>query len=412
MHDLSKPATTTASEWRLGWTLLVTSLLGVAISTAHIASMGVMIGDIEAEFGWSRSQITSGLALVSVISVVLAPFVGMLIDWKGPRVIGLIGIFVYGAALAALAAIGPQIWLWWAGFVGIAAGSLFVKPTVWTAAVSVRFVRHRGFALAIVLSGAGLGSALWPVTAAYLTEHYGWRIAYLGLSAIVVGTMLPLVLFFFHDGREAKGQAARAPLAHDPSAPSVREALLSFTFLRMATATLLTTGAIYSAQVHFAPIMMSMGGDRETAALVTGMFGISAIVARLVVGFLLDHFSSSLVGGVAMAFPVPACLLMLRYDGDNTILAVLAAAMFGLALGAVVDVIAFLTARNFGLKIYGTVFGTLAGLLSLGAGMGPQLASILYDATHGYHLQLWLLMPISAIGALAIATMPKQRPGH
>ena len=72
--------------------------------------MGVMIGPLEAEFGWTRGQISAGLGVISVVSVILAPLVGMTIDRFGSRSVGLPGLVVYLLGLALLTTSSPSIW--------------------------------------------------------------------------------------------------------------------------------------------------------------------------------------------------------------------------------------------------------------------------------------------------------------
>jgi len=96
------------------WLVVFTSTLALAVSVTHVYSTGLFIVPIETEFGWSRAQITAGLAVVSVISVVFAPFVGMVVDRIGSRRIALPGMILYCTALALLSTTTQSIWHWWA----------------------------------------------------------------------------------------------------------------------------------------------------------------------------------------------------------------------------------------------------------------------------------------------------------
>lgn len=86
--------------------------------------------------------------------------------------------------------------------------------------------------------------------------------------------------------------------------------------------------------------------------------------------------------------PFLACLLLLGFDGGISS-AIIIGAIIGFSLGAETDVIAYLAARYFGLRNYGVLFGTLAGLLSLGAGLGPLIAGWLFDRSGRYEPLLW-----------------------
>ena len=87
-------------------------------------------------------------------------------------------------------------------------------------------------------------------------------------------------------------------------------------------------------------------------------------------GVLLDRFSGRVVGACAYLVPIAGAALLL-FDGTNPVSQTVAAALFGLTLGAEVDVIAYLASRYFGLRNFGGLFGGLVAALSLGTAFGP-----------------------------------------
>ena len=99
---------------------LLAAALGFSVASIHFYSFGLFMKPLQAEFGWSRSQISGALMIVSVMGVLGAPFVGMLIDRWGSRRVGLPGVVAYTGAFALLALSGPSIWSFWAGFLLLA----------------------------------------------------------------------------------------------------------------------------------------------------------------------------------------------------------------------------------------------------------------------------------------------------
>src|SRR5688500_9286299 len=119
-------------------------MTGYAISSVHLYSMGMMIAPLEAEFAWSRAQISSGLLIISVILFPCSPFVGVAIDRFGPRRIALIGVAVYCTGVALLSVAQQAMWTWWLLWLVVAFGHLCLKPTVWVAAITGLFDSSRG----------------------------------------------------------------------------------------------------------------------------------------------------------------------------------------------------------------------------------------------------------------------------
>jgi MFS family permease len=103
--------------------------------------------------------------------------------------------------------------------------------------------------------------------------------------------------------------------------------------------------------------------------------------------------------------PISAFALLLA-PGSSYGLALAAVMMIGFSLGSEIDIIAYLTSRIFTLDWFGTLFGLLTSIIALGGAIGPQGASAIFDATGAYDLLLLISIPVLALGALAIATLP------
>lgn len=393
-------------EWLRHWPIALCAFLSVSVGVTHNYSLGLFIGPIEQEFGWSRGQITGGLMIVAIMSVTLAPFAGLMIDRFGARRIGLPGMIVYCSAIAALSTVSGSIWAWWALWVLVAMGSVLIKPTVWTAAVVSYFEKSRGLALAVTLSGAGLGSATAPFFAEMLIADHGWRAAYVMLALIGASISLPLAFFVFYDAEERRLKSARGTERVRIAAPGVsaREGFRSIQFVKLGVAALLTTMSLYAIVIHFVPMLSDRGIGRQAAAGVASLIGISAIVGRVTCGFLLDRLNARWVGAVVFAMPLVAVGLMLGFDG-STAMAAAIAIVVGLSVGGDADVISYLCTRYFGLRSFGTLFGTLVGIISLGTGTGPFLAGIAFDATGHYTIALFAMIPLLCLSAALIATM-------
>jgi MFS family permease len=371
------------SEWRRGWPLLLTSLFCYGASVIYTFSMGLFIAPIQREIGWNRGEITSGLLINGVLSVFSGPLVGWLVDRFGARRVGIPGIMIYCAGLALLATTGRWVWSWWGLWVILSIGSILTKPTVWVSAVSKRFSAGRGFALGVMMCGAGLASAVLPMLTNTLIDRFGWRVAYVVLGGVTAAISLPLLLAFFHD--TGRGAPSAGAINASPALPglSIREALLSSRFLRLSFIALVMTVAIMGLDVHFVPMLAGFGVAKSTAAAAAGVIGVGAILGRLATGLLLDRFHGAIVGAVAFLFPALAAGLILA-TGAAGPWALVIAFVLGLGLGTDVDIIAYLATRYFGLRHYGAIFGTIVAILALAAGIGPTIAGMVFDYYGSY----------------------------
>lgn len=395
-------------EWRRGWPVVLASLFGFAIPTTFIYSMGSLIAPIEAEYGWSRGEISAGLSILTLTGAVLSPFVGMAIDRFGPRRIGLPGALLMFSSFGIITLTTADVRVWWALWFVLTLAALWVKPMVWTTAVASTFTRSRGLALAVTVCGSGVGSAIVPLLSTWLIDHYGWRAAVPMMSGIIGVVVLPILYFGLHSGADERARGPVDAAQAAPMAPgmSAREVFTSVRFLKIGLAGFAFTLGGMGLGTNFIPIFTSFGIGRGEAAAIAGISGISAIAGRLITGAMLDRWNANLIGGVCMLLPIISCLLLLWSPG-NVAVAAFAILIFGLTNGAEVDIIAFLTAQQFGTARYGTIFGVIAALWAFATSAGPLIVNHIYDVTGGYALALQLLMPVFVIGALAILTLGK-----
>lgn len=382
------------------WLVVVTSAIGLAISLTHVYSMGAFIIPLQDEFGWSRSQISGGLSFVSVVSVLLAPFVGYSIDRVGSRRIALLGMAIYCGGLFALSFISKFIWHWWLTWVALAFGSILIKPTVWMVAVSSRFNRRRGLAIGLAMSGTGLSAATMPTIATELIQTLGWRAAYMSLGVGGVLIAFPMMLLFFKDRSASSGTEKSSQPVLKPGM-TIRAAIRSSRFVRLLIASFLVSFVIMGLTVHFVPILASHSISASASAAIAGSIGLCSMIARVGTGYLLDRYNGPVIAAIAFVLPLFACALLLNFDG-STISALLVGAILGFSLGAEVDVIAYLSSRYFGMRNYGTLFGTMVGVFSVGLGFGPTIAGAIFDEFGSYDWVFWTFGPVCAVSAALV----------
>lgn len=388
-------------ELRQHWRILPPCLFGITLCAVHGYSLGVMIPPLEREFGWARAEISGGMLIIAMVALVGAPMVGNAVDRVGPRRIALFGTLFFCATLAMLSTATSNVFTWWGLWALLAIGNMFVLPTVWTQAINGYFDRNRGTALALALCGTGIAGAFVPSLTNWLIEHYGWRNAYIGLGLLGALVTFPLTYALFRPREAGKPLDADAPA----SAPtlvgkgvSVREGLRMPSFLKLAGAIILFSVALCALTTNAVPVLISRGMTPTTAAGLAGLLGIGSVIGRLAGGLLLDRFDAAKVAAASVVMPVIAVLLLLYFPSD--LAAGAACLIVGLSVGTEVDCCAYLAARHFGLKSFGTLFGAMNGMMLFGNGLAPVMANYVYDVTKTYEPVLWFQIPACLITAL------------
>lgn len=399
------------SEWRRHGVIMPACVLGMMLTAIHVYSIGVMIGPLEQEFGWSRAQISTGPLITSVLSLVLAPFAGRAIDRFGPRRIALIGVPAITIAFALFATAGPSIYSWLALYALFAFALVLVFPTVWTGAIALRFNKSRGFAMAVALSGTGVASAIVPMLAVRLIEEFGWRGAYMGFAAISFVVIFPLVYFTF--ARRDPDAGLVKPGAESAKALGDSVGYGSPRFIRLALAALVYSLSTTGIAINAVPILTGDEGfTLRDAAEIAGLVGIGSITGRLMGGVLLDLINGRIVAtGCGFAAILAAATLLMT--DQSVIAASLACFMLGLASGAEFDACAYLTTRYFPKRNFGALFSVIGALAGVGAGFSPMVCNAVFDATGSYDLVLYGVLPLFAIASalfLSLGKYPDSQP--
>lgn len=410
MHGPSSPLTA-RDEWRAHPLLPVAAGLGYATSVIHIYGIGPFYGPVAQEFGWSRTEVTFGLTIATLVQAVGGVFIGLAVDRFGPRRFGVVGLLLLGLAFAALGSADGSLLNWYLLWGLIALAALPVQASVWTSAVASRFTASRGMAFAVTLCGASIAAGVFPPMATALIGELGWRGAFPAQAAAWLLLAFPLIFVFFQGCYDKRGRQNPNDVAARPAdlpGATLREGLTSSVYHRLFVASLLFTFTIIALVVHFTAILGDAGASPMAAAGIASFIGWFSLAGRLGTGMLLDRLPASLVGAAVFMLPVLGCLALLLGGGSFAAMAS-ASALIGLTLGAEIDVVIYLLTRHFGLRNFGGLYGGLLAALSIGTAIGPLAAAQVYDRTGSYSGFLWLALGSMAASSVAIGTLPRGR---
>ncbi len=405
-----------AREWRAHWPVVLAASAGTANAAVVSYSASMFIEPLEQTYGWSRVEITSVHLIPAIAVITLGPVVGHIVDRLGSRRVGIAALVVLALAFSMQALTSPSIWSWRAIWLLLAIGVVLIQPTVWSSAVTSFFSAGRGLALAVTLCGTSICSVITPPLTYWLIEQYGWRLAFPALAACWAVAVLPLVILFFTSAKDKerldadKAQASPAP--RHSFLTSFRGEVLTLGFGQLALAGFSIAIVVVSVALMIVPILSSNGISRGAAAGIASLLGIASICGRLTIGVLLDRFSGRYIAATAVCMPIIGSLILIAYPGSVPAASV-AVLIFGLALGAELDILAYLTSRYFSVASFGMMFGTIGGFVALAGATGPVLLNAVYDATKSYQLALWAVLPICALSAflfLRLGPYPQQPP--
>jgi MFS family permease len=380
--------------------------LALGPSVLAVLTISAYIQPIEQEFGWSRVQVSLAFTLVAYMIVLVSPIQGMLVDRFGPRRTILTSIPLFGLSLVALYFTPPNLFVYYLLWLLVPVAGLGLWPLGYLQAVSRWFDKRLGFALGCANGGIGVGSTLVPLVTAALIPLYGWRGALLGLGLLVLLVSWPLVAWLLRepDPTDAAGQQARATAAATglPFATLRREPsfwLLNVAFFKLG----LTATSLVSQQV---PLLTEAGWTPDQArALISTVFGFALLVARVTVGFVMDHvFAPRVMQTVAVGGAVACILYAVMPDA-----AFVSAILLGFLLGAEFDVLAFLIKRYYGNLAYGSAYGVIFAVFYLGSGLGITGLAWLRQQSGSYDTGMFIAAAILACTVVLLWWLPPYR---
>ncbi len=389
--------------------------MGVGVNARTAFSL--LFPPILAEFGWERGVIAGAFSFGFLVSAVLSPTIGGLMDRRGPRVVIELGVGLVGAGLL-LAPYVQTPWQLYATLgVMVGGGSVCLGYSGQSLFLPNWFVRKRGLAMSLAFSGVGVGSIILLPWMQHVIDAAGWRAAcqMLGLLTLVLLAPINLLLRqrpqdlgLLPDGDSATAAAPRRSVvivdatwaANDWT---LRRALRTGRFWWTGLAFFSALFAWYAVQVHQTKYLVEIGFSADTAAWALGLVSLAGIPGQILLGHLSDRVGREAVwtiGSLGFAGTYAALLLM-RDLPSPALLYLMIAAQGALGYG-LTSVMGAIPAEIFEGKHYGSIFGTLMLALVFGGAVGPWAIGALHDLTGGYAAGFAMALAFSLLSALAV----------
>ena len=396
------------------WIVLGGGVSQAYTSGAYWQGFGAFFDLILEHFGWSRSVTSAAVSIQRTESGAIAPFVGYFIDKFGPRQVMLFGIVILGVGFILLSRV-QNLWQFYLAFLIITLGLSFGTFMVVTTCIANWFVEKRTRALAIAMTGTGIGGMLVPLLIVVINTT-GWRTALLIVGLGFFATGIPAALIMrrrpedyglLPDGRQPDDdhtQSAAGGVDRPPRAPSaaqrqdeheysVREAVLTRSFWQLAVA--VGTGQLaMSASIHHIPAMTSFGVSLGTAGLIMMGSAIASIAGRLTSGFIGDAVDKRYVIATSFGCQI-AGMLFLAY-GQSIPMLMGFRVFWGLGWGATSPVRFALIADYFGRRNFGSILGLLSTVTTIFGIGGPVFVGWMADVRGNYR-DPFIIMAVSLV---------------
>lgn len=397
------------TEFRQGWRILILALIGIgtSVGVAPLYAFGSMILPLQEAFGWTRAEIQPAMSFLFASSVVSIQITGWLFNRYGIRPVTLCSLLALPLGYGLMTLNTGSIWQLYGGYALLAFAGLGTLQVTWTQVVSLWFDLNRGLALAIILSGTGLAALVLPPVLSWAIGQWGWRAGYWLLGLLPLLVTLPLAIGWLSTAAPLVKRVAVAAGADVQAVKlpgmDLRQVVRARRFWVCNFALLLSVTAMVGMVINTVPLLRDKGLSAELAASVFSIYGVSLVLGRVVVGYLVDRFWAPGVAFVVMLAPAFGSLIFMTQSDMHML--ILGSILVGLGAGAEMDIAAFLMARYFGMRDYARVFSLHVGTIYLGTTLAPFAYGILFARTGNYNAMLTYCIAAFALGSILLLTM-------
>jgi predicted MFS family arabinose efflux permease len=282
------------------------------------------------------------------------------------------------------------------------------------------FIKNRGLALGIALSGIGVGTLVWAPVVNYLIYTFGWQSAYKvmgGVSWVVLTVAAMTITTPEKRGLEPIGAKGPFPSTVQSPAPAppqldTQQAMRSLQLWMICFLQLLFNIGLFLVFVHLVPYAIEKGMDKTAAAGAVGLIGAFSIAGKIVAPvFVENKMSARWEKGLALCVAGLGFVLLFLTVTDNIWKLTIFVTLFGFFYGNWTPMIVALTGSYYGLKSLGSILGFIQ-LGMIGGIIGPLVGGYILDRLGSYLIAILACAITFFIAAAIVFFMkpPEKKP--
>jgi MFS family permease len=401
-----------------GWAIVGLAILSMSFWFGVRTTFSVFFVALIDHFHWTRAEAAGAQSIAMLVYMTMAPIIGVLVDRIGPRKTILPGIVLTGLGFLLCTQIESlfQFYLFFGAIVGIGVTCLSIAP--FTVLLAHWFEHRRGAANGLASIGIGTGTLFFVPFIQYLISTQGWQFAYLIFGLLVLMIPLPLNAFFLRhtpkelgllpDGETLKRieetdlkKVTETRVADSPSTRDERryqDILKNPRFWGLLFFPSLVSFGAYFIIVHHVKYLTDLGVERNWAASLFAGIGALSAGFRFFWGWLSDRTGREIAFTLGMiCFTLGVLFLLLFERFRVTPILYLFAACFGSGWGATAPLFMSIAADLYKGRNFGWIYGTLEGVLGIGAALGAYVGGAIFDRTGSYFWGFILIMVFNLI---------------
>ena len=356
-------------------------------------TMGLMLKPMADDLSWTRATLSLTVTLFMVVSAVVLPVIGRLVDRYRIRTVLLASVLLSSASVALMSVIQTPVQA------VVLYGVLFALATAGTSIapigvmISRWFPKHLGLANSIAISGMGAGQLVIILVLTAQLESIGWRGAFVVLAALGLLLIVPLTFLSIPEPALPGAETPNAPLGNAKSelTPSdlLRDSKLWY---------LLVIYAMCGFQDFFvATHVVAFARDQGMGAVVSGnlfaLMGLVGLAGVLMTGFVSDRFGPMLP--TLICFAIRIVLFGLVTVTTSVVAIIGFALVYGFTFWITAPLTIVFVRKYFGTAHLGVLTGIVAMVHHGAGGLGAYAGGIVYDVFGNYQVIFQIMLMVS-----------------
>src|SRR5579872_566012 len=283
-----------------GWVVVAVTFVTMAIGVNARTAFSLLFPPILSEFHWESGVTAGAFSFGFIVSALVSPLIGRLMDRSGPRAVMELGVALMAGGLL-LAPLTSSPWHLYVSIgVMVGAGSVCLGYSGQSLFLPNWFIRRRGLAMGIAFAGAGIGSVTLLPWVQHLIELDGWRTACTAMGLMVLIALAPINLLLRArpadlglqpDGDAAPHESSAKPVSNilDPvwaaTDWTLSRALRTARFWWISLGYFCALYIWYAVQVHQTKYLLDIGFSPKVGVWALGLVTLLGIPGQITLGY-------------------------------------------------------------------------------------------------------------------------------
>jgi len=378
---------------------------------------------LEANFGWSRTQLGLALSFTRIEGSLTGPIAGYMVDRLGPRFMVFTGLSILAVGFVLFSQV-QNLWMFYLAYFIMSVGQ---GQAGWLTVMTLLnhwFLRHRGMAMGLAMVGMGVGGLVLMPLIAWLinpdADRIGWRHTAEIFAVITLISALVLPKIIRNKPEDiADYPDGQAPVATDSDSQAsgveqnqeleltIGQALRTQAFWCISFGHGFGSMVVLAIMSHLGLLMSDLNYGLQTAAWIIMLQTSVSILFQFLGGWIGDLipknvalFIFTTIQGIGVVFLVIGPELIYFYAF---------AVLFGIGFGGRTPLTTAIRGDYFGRASFGKILGISTVPMNVLLLVAAPMAGFMRDELGNYDMAFLTLAGLNMVGAILflVARKPK-----